>query len=180
MGEFTRWLLHEEQKEVFELFFASVYTLLFVALMALLLWPFGAAALALKLGKGLWVLWILLALTVLVGLVLRRVFRVDFDAHLDAYTIASLVASAALQTGWSAFAALAAREYAASASLWGAVVVYFVGLFSCHVAFVVVSAYYFGHLYKNVNLPLGAASFILFSLWPALARALYGWFFDLF
>lgn len=180
MGEFSRWLLHEDQKQVYELFFASVYTLVFTGVIALLLWPFGAARLALQLGKGFWILWVLLALTVLVALVMRRVFRVDFDQHLDAYVVASLVVSGALQTGWSAFAALVVRGQVADASLWSAIVVYFVGLFSCHVAFVAISAYYFGHIYKNVNLPLGAASFILFSIWPALGRALFGWFFDLF
>jgi hypothetical protein len=43
-----------------------------------------------------------------------------------------------------------------------------------------VGAFYQGTLYKMVNGPLALISYILFAEWPALARAIYGWFFSVF
>ena len=51
---------------------------------------------------------------------------------------------------------------------------------SCYVASVAVGVYYMGTLYRMVNSALAILSFILFSLWPRAASAIYGWFFDLF
>jgi hypothetical protein len=50
---------------------------------------------------------------------------------------------------------------------------------SCYVAAVIVGAYYTGGLYRMVNLALAILSFVVFTIWPALGNAIYGWFFDL-
>jgi hypothetical protein len=57
---------------------------------------------------------------------------------------------------------------------------YTVGVVSCYVAAVIVGAYYTGGLYRMVNSALAILSFSLFSVWPAVGLAIYGWFFDLF
>ncbi len=180
MGEFSKWLLHEEQKELFELLFALALNVVFLALVALLLWPLGKAALAWRLLKAYWLFWILLSNTSLLLYRLQSWFRVDMYSHFNAYVISALVVSGFLQAGWSAFAALTARDYAADASLWVAFALYVVGFISCQVACAALAPYYGGQIYRYVNVILAAAAFVLFALLPAAARALYGWFFGLF
>jgi hypothetical protein len=82
--------------------------------------------------------------------------------------------------GWSAFAALTVHISVAGAPRWIALILYFVGVLSCLVAFYVVSAFYQGHIYRMISLPLTLISFIVFSVWPASARVLFGWFFNRF
>ena len=180
MGEFSRWLLHEDQKEVFNYLFAVVLNAVFLGVVALLLWPLGRAAAALSLFKGFWGFWTLLIITGSLTVLLQRLFRVDLDSRTDAYIISGLVVGGVIQAGWSAFAALVVRDAAAGASVWVALVLYLVGLLSCWVAFNAVSAFYVGSIYRMANLVIAAASFILFCLWPAAARVLFGWFFDFY
>ena len=180
MGEFAKWLMHDDQKELFEFLFAAVQSLLFVGLAALLLWPFGNAALALRFAKGGVVLWVVLCVTFFALALVHRKLRVDIYSHPDAYVNSSAALGAFLQAGWSAFAALAVRDFTSHANVWPAVVLYFVGLLSCYAAFNVVSAFYTGHVYKFINLAVAVVSYALFCVWPAAARAAYGWFLRLF
>jgi hypothetical protein len=180
MGEFSKWLLHDDQKELFDYLFANVQNVAFLALAALLLWPLGQSATAWRLTKGYWLFWIVMSLTAAALVLFRRVFRVGLDERLDAYVISALVVSGFLQVGWSAFAALVVRDPASGAPVLTAVVLYLVGLLSCWVAYNIVSAFYMGSIYRLVNLCLAAAAFVLFSVWPAAGRALYGWFFGTF
>jgi len=174
-----RWLMADEQKELFEHVWAVFLNAVFLGLAALALWPLGRVGFALTLGKGYWVFWCALYLTAVFVVLFQRIFRVDMYSHFDAYVISGLAAAAPLQAGWSAFAALAVRDAAGDSSLAVAAVLYFVGLLSCWVAFGIVSTLYGGSIYKTINLPLAVVSFALFALWPAAGRALYGWFFDL-
>lgn len=180
MGAFAQWLLHEEQKELFDQLFADAMTLVFLGLAALVLWPLGRATLAWQLATGYGVFWVVVTSSILLLALYRRVFRVDIDDNLDAYAIPAIVLSGIIQAGWSAFAALTMRGAAGGAGLWAAVALYAVGFVSSYIAFGIVSSYYNGRLYRTINLPLSAASFLLFCLWPAAGRVLYGWFFDLF
>lgn len=180
MGEFAKWLMRDEQKELYEFLFAAVLNLVFLALAALVLWPLGDAALALRFGKGGLVLWAVLFVTFIVLAFVQRKFDLSLYSHANAYVISSAAVGAFLQAGWSAFAALAVRDYASAASLWHAVALYFVGLLSCYVAFNVVSAFYTGHIYKFVNVAVAIVGFALFCIWPAAASAAYGWFFRIF
>ena len=180
MGEFAKWLMHEDQKELFEFLFAAAQHLVFVALAALALWPLGDAALALRLAKGGVVLWLALFVTFVALAFVHRRLRVDIYSHADAYVISSAAVGAVMQAGWSAFAALAARDSAAGAGAWHAAILYFGGLVSCYVAFNVVSAFYTGHVYKFINLAVAFVAYAVFCVWPAAARAAYGWFFRLF
>lgn len=180
MGEFSKWLLHEDRKELFDYLFAVAQNVVFLALAALLLWPLGKAATALGLARGYWGFWTVLILTSALVAILQRLLRVDMYSHPDAYVISGLAVGGVVQSGWSAFAALTVRGSAAGAPLWLAAVLYFVGLLSCWVAFNVVAAYYVGSIYRMTNLILAPASFALFCVWPAAGRALYGWFFDFY
>lgn len=180
MGDFEKWLMRDEQKELYEFLFAAAQNLLFVALAALMLWPLGDAALALRFMKGGLVLWVVLFVTFFALSFTQRKLRVDIHSHPDAYVNSTAAVGALTQAGWSAFAALAVRDFATTANAWPAVILYFVGLLSCYVAFNVVSAFYTGHVYKFINLPLALVAYALFCLWPAAASALYGWFLRLF
>ena len=179
MGEFSKWLLHEDQKEFFDYVFAVVLNICFLVLTTLVLWPLGRATFALSLAKGYWVFWTVVIITSTVLVLIQRFFRIDLDSHFDAYVISGLVLSGFLQLGWSAFVALAVRNSITNMSVWMAVVVIAVGVISCYVAAVIVGAFYVGGLYRLMSLFLGILSFIVFTIWPAAGVAIYGWFFDL-
>jgi hypothetical protein len=110
MGQFSKWLLHEDQKEWFDYLFALVLNIVFLALTALLLWPLGEATVALRLAKGYWVFWTVVIAASMVMVLAQRIFRMDLYERFDAYVISGLALSAFLQLGWSAFAALVIRS----------------------------------------------------------------------
>lgn len=179
MGQFVSWLLRDEQRELFELLYAYVLNVVFLGLTALLLWPLGKGWLALSLAKGYWMFWIVLYVTALFLLLFRKIFRIDLETRLDAYVISAVVVGGLLQAGWSAFAALTARDFLADASVWVAAAIYFFGLLSCFVSVAIVSTQFTGQLYRPLNLGIAAGAFALFALWPWAARATYGWAIDL-
>lgn len=180
MGEFSRWLLHEDQRETFDHLFAGILNLLFLICVTMLFWWFGKISFSIHLLKGYWILWILLPATAFLLVVFRRIFRIDMYSHFDVYVISALIVSGLLQTGWSAFAALTVKDSVSGSPTWLVVVTYACGVGSCYVTLTLISAYYSGSIYRHVNALLGLISFIVFTMWPAAARFAYGWFFDLF
>ena len=180
MGQFAKWLLHEDQKEFFDYLFAIALNAVFLVLIALLLWPLGKATMALSLAKGYWIFWTAVIVTASVLAMLQRIFRMNLDDHFDAYVITGLIFSGFVQVGWSAFAAPVIHNFVAGAPIWIAIILYAAGVLSCWVATVIVAAFYMGSLYRTVNPILAIVSFIVFSVWPAAWSAIYRWFFDLF
>ena len=180
MGEFSKWLLHEDRKELFDYLFAIVLNIVFLALIALLLWPLGKATVAWRFTKGYWYFWAVLIVTSSLVVVAQRIFRMDLYSRYDAYVISALTMSGIQQVGWSAFAALVISSAVAGTPIWMMIILYGVGLFSSWVATVIVSVFYMGTIYRMVNLALAILSFIVFSFWPHAGGALYGWFFNLF
>ena len=182
MGELSKWLMHEDRKELFDFLFAAALSLVFVALAALALWPLGDARLALRFAKGGLVFWLVLFVTAVLLARVQKKLDWALYSHADAYVISGVVAGAFLQAGWSAFAALAVRDADAAAQhAWpSTALLYFAGLLSCLVALQAVNAFYTGHIYRFANLAVAALSFALFGAWPAAARAAYGWFFRIF
>lgn len=180
MREISKWLMHEDQKDLFELLLASTLNLLFLALIALLLWPLGSLMLAVRLAKGHGILWVVIFVTAVLVRRIQRLFRVNLYDHPNAYVLSNLFVSCLLQAGWSAFAALTVHRFVAGVSVWVVVLLYVVVVLSCLVAFLAVTSFYQGQIYKLVVLPLGLASLIVFRVWPAMGHAIYGWFFALF
>ena len=178
MGEFGKWLMHEDQKDLWEILFASLLNIVFLLLIALLLWPLGSPGLAWRLAKGYSVLWGVVYLAAMLVNRIQDYFRVNIYDHADAFVYSNLTVSCILQIGWSAFAALIVHSFVAGASLWIAAILYLVGVLSCLVAFYVVSAFYQGHIYRFISLPFALVAYIVFSVWPASGRVLFGWFFD--
>jgi hypothetical protein len=179
MGQFAKWLLHEDQKELFDYLFAIVFNLVFVVVAALLLWPLGKTTMVFSLAEGYWIFWTLLIVTASGLVLVQRIFRMDLYSHFDAYVISGLLVSGFVQVGWSAFAAPVVLKAISGTPVWLMVLLYAIGVISCYVASVVVAAFYVGSLYRMANLALAMVSFIVFSLWPAAGRTIYGWFFDL-
>jgi hypothetical protein len=179
MREFSKWLLHEDQKEFFDYLFAIVLNAAFLALIALLLWPMGRAAMALQLAKGYWIFWTAVIVTACVLALLQRIFRLNLYDRFEAYVITGLIFSGFVQVGWSAFIAPVVHEFAAGAPIWMTIILYAVGVFSCWIACVIVAAFYMGSIYRLVNLALAALSFIVFSVWPNAGGTIYSWFFKL-
>jgi len=180
MGEFSKWLLHEDQKEFFDYLIAIVLNVVFLALTALLLWPLGGAKIALRLAKGYWIFWAVLIVTASLLVLVQRIFRMDLYSRFNAYVISGFVLSGFLQVGWSAFAALVMDNSVSGAPIWKKIILYTIGGVSSYVASVIMAAFYTGSLYRMVNLMVAIVSFIVFSVWPAAGGAIYGWFFNLF
>ena len=76
MGQFARWLLHENQKELFDYLFAIALNAVFLGLVALLLWALGKAAMALSFAKGYWIFWTAVIATACGRVSLVQEFRV--------------------------------------------------------------------------------------------------------
>jgi hypothetical protein len=180
MGDLIKWLMNDEQKDLFEVVFASALNIAFLALAALLLWPLGRPVLAFRLAKGYGVLWVVICVIAILVNRIQKLFRVNLYDHANAYVNSNLAVTCFLQAGWAAFAALTVQGFVAGAPNWFVVVLYSVGGLSCLIAFFAVTSFYQGHIYKLISLPLALVSFIVFSVWPASGRAVYGWFFNLF
>lgn len=180
MGQFSKWLLHEDQKEFFDYLFAIVLNAVFLILIALLLWPLGRAGMAWRLTKAYWVFWTaVIAVSCLLALA-QRIFKMDLYSRGDAYIITGLAVSAFLQVGWSAYAAPVIHASTTGTSVVVMIILYVVGGVSAYVAAVIVGAFYMGGLYRLVNSALAILSFAVFSVWPAAGGAMYGWFFSIF
>lgn len=180
MWRTLKHLLDRASTEAWQVIVAVALCLVFPALAALALWPAGEAGVGLRLFKGLWVYWLVVPVVFVAAAWAYRRLRVDLYSHPDAYVVSNVVVSGLLMLGWSAFAALVAREAAAGAGLWLAGGLYLTGLLSCVVACQVVGSFYSGHVYKFASLLAGCAGFALFAAWPAAGRAAFGRFFNLF
>jgi hypothetical protein len=180
MGQFSKWLLHEDQKELFDYLFAIVLNIIFLALTALLLWPLGRTTIAFRFAKGYWIFWTGLIVTACLLVLAQRIFRMDLYSRSNAYVISGLAVSGFVQVGWSAFAAPLLHNSLTGVPVWGIIIMYTIGFVSCWVASVIVAAFYMGSIYRFVNLILAIVSFIVFSIWPTAGETLYGWFFKLF
>ncbi len=154
--------------------------LIFVALAALLLWPLGKTALALSLAKGYGILWVATVVTAAPLYFIQRLFRIDVYSHFDAYLISNILHGVFLLAGWSAFAALSVRSFVDGVPLRVAAILWLVGFLSSFMAFSVLTSFYSGIAYKLFNAPLALISFLVFAVWTASGRALYGWFFNFF
>jgi hypothetical protein len=172
--------LDRASAEVWQTIVAVALCLLFPALVALALWPAGRGAMGLRLLKGFCVLWLVVLVAHSLLVAVQKRLRVDLYSHPDAFAVSNILVSGVLMTGWTAFAALAARDSAAGAGLWLAGGLYFVGFLSGVVACQVLGSFYGGHVYKFACLLLACSTFPAFAAWPSAARAVFGKFFDLF
>lgn len=180
MEAISKWLLHEDQKDWFEILFAIVLNIVFLGLATLILLAFDRLSLALLFAKGYGVLWLLLFGTVIILTQIHRFFRINLYDHSDAFVISNLVMSCLLQIGWAAFAAQAVQNFTPGMSMWVVGISYTITFLSCLIAFFAVSSFYQGTIYRLISLPITIISFSVFSLWPASGRWLFGWFFELF
>lgn len=174
------WLIQDEQKELWEFLVALGMNLLFLGVIALLLWPLGSLGLAWTLAKGYSLLWLIIFITAILLNGTQRFFRMNMYDRANAYFFSTLVVSCLLQIGWSAFAALTITGFVAGLPFWQVVILYVTGFLSGLIAFWNVSSLYSGQLYRLISLPLTLLSFLVFSLWPAGAHLTYGWLFELF
>ena len=174
MKAFIDWLLHDDRNELFGYVFAVALNVVFLGVAALVLWPLERAAMALELAKGYWIFWAALVVTTAALVFVRRLLRVDIDSHANVYVISALVVSGLIQIAWSAFAAVTVDAFVAAAPGLIAALLYIVGALACYVTYVAVSAFYMGTLYRMVNLGVALSSYIVFSVWPAAARTIYG------
>ena len=175
MGDLIRWLLHDDQNDLFNYLFAVVLNVVFLGLAALLLWPLDRTAMVLELARGYLIFWIVLGLTGGLVYCVRRLLRVDIDSHFDAYVISALMVSGLIQAAWSPYAAITVDAFIPAASVWTSAILHGVGVLACYIAYVAVSAFYMGSLYRFVNLGVALLSYIVFAVWPATGQTIYFW-----
>jgi hypothetical protein len=144
-------------------------------LAALALWPAGSARVGLSLLKGFGLFWVVVFVVYALAAWVQRRLRVDLYSHPDAFVGSNLLISGILMLGWTAFAALVIHDAAAVAGLWLKGLLYLLGLLSGVVACQVLGSFYSGQIYKLACLLVAVAGFILFALWPAAPRAVFGW-----
>lgn len=180
MWHTLRFMLDRASAQAWQVIAAVALCLLLPALAALALWPAGMAGMGLRLLKGFVLFWVVVAVVFVVAAWLQRRLRVDLHSHPDAFVVSNLLVGGVLMLGWTAFAALLMRDAAALAGWWAACVLYVLGLLSGVVACQVLGSFYSGQVYKFACLLVACAGFVLFAVWPAAARAAFGWFFGLF
>ena len=173
-------LLDRASAEAWQVIVAVALCLLLPGLVALALWPAGRAGVGLRLFKGFWVYWVVVAVVSVSAAWVQRRLRVDLYSHPDAFVVSNLLVSGTLMLGWTAFAALLTRDAAAAASLGVACGLYLLGLLSGVVACQVLGSFYSGQVYRFACLLVACAGFLLFAVWPAAGRAAFGRLFGLF
>jgi len=146
---------------------------------ALILWPFGKAALCGHLGKGYPLYVVALMLAMLVSIIVQKVFRLESDPPRDPFVTANIVISAFVQAGWAAFVALAVRSFTPEASLFAMSALHLVGFIGSYITTATTGAFFQGSVYKTIDTLVAAVAYILFAFWPGAAHAIYGWFFAL-
>jgi hypothetical protein len=152
--------------------------LAFLTIAGLVLWLVGHGALAWQFAKGYVLLWgLLLVLSPILNLI-QRMFRLNLYDNGNVFVASNLLVSGVLVLGWSAFAALAVQG--AGAAGWIVGLLYVVGFLASYIGEQVVGAIFTGTIYQLANLVLALLGFVMFALWPAVARALFGWFLNLF
>jgi hypothetical protein len=173
-------LIQDAPIEALDFIVIFVFNVIFLGLVALALWPLGMSPLAVRLAKAYAVLWGAVSFAHTALTMIQSILRLNIYDNYDAFVYSNISVGAVLLPCWSAFAALEVRVFVEGASFWTAALLYFVGFLASFVAWKVVCTFYRGYLYQVVKLPIALVSFVLFALWPASGRALYGWFFDLF
>ena len=165
MGAISKWLLHEDQTHLFDLLFAAVVNLVFLGVVSCFLWAADNFSYAIRIGRAFCLLW---GVTILAHFFLVRIhefFKVNIYDHGNAFLISNLFVSCALQVGWAVFAAWSLQRVTFSASMAMTATWYVIGFISCLVTFYAVSAFFPGHFYKFVSLPLALIVFIVTSVW---------------
>jgi hypothetical protein len=165
MGAISNWLTHDDQNDLFEVLVAGTLNVVFLSVIALLLWLIGSPGLAFDLAKGCGLLWIVIFVSTALLRVAHHLLRVNIYDHGNAYVISNLVVSCLLQIAWSIFAGVTVHRFIMGTSFWVGVTLYGIGVVSCLVAFFAVSAFFQGHIYKLISLPLALVVFIGFSVW---------------
>jgi hypothetical protein len=165
MGAISKWLTHDDQKDLVEVLIAVTLNVIFVALITLLLWPLDRTSLALDLAKGYGLLWMGIGVSAALLNFAYRLFRVNIYDRANAYVISNLAVSCLLQAAWADFAAAVVHRFIPGATIVVVVVLYGSGVLSCLIAFFAVSSFFQGHIYKLVSLPLALVIFIIVSVW---------------
>ena len=165
MGVFTKWLLHENQKDLFEVLFAIGLTLVFLLVTTVIFLSLGKPSFVLQIGRGYLLLWGLLLFVVGVTNRVHDYFKINIYDHANVFLVSNLLASCGLQIAWAIFVALSVHRFCSTASLLVTIVINGMALLSSLVRFYVVSAFYQGHLYRFVSLPLALLTFGATSGW---------------
>jgi hypothetical protein len=166
----------DAQEEAANLLIVAGINVAFLLVAGLVLWLTGYGALAWQFTKGYGLLWLLLFVLSPILNLIQRAFRLNMYDNGNVFVASNLLVSGVLVLGWSAFAALAVQG--AGAAGWVVGLLYVIGFLASYIAEQVVTVIFNGTIYQMANLALALVSFIVFSIWPAGAHFLFGWFLD--
>lgn len=165
-----------EQRELAEqVRWNLIWNFIVLAVLAVLFLPLRRWDLLWQITRGYGYLWAALMIGGGLTYRLQRLLRIRDDPPSDAYLLTNTFVGVVLLVAWGGYSALLVGASAAGAPVWVAAILYVGGVLAAHAAFSVVSAIYPGSFYRYVNAPVALAAFILFAVWPAAARALFGW-----
>jgi hypothetical protein len=168
-------MLQTTRQEAEDIRWDITWNVIVLAVCAALLLPLGRWALLARMIGALGVLLLaLIAGTGILGRVLRAL-RVEDDPPSDAFLLANTAFGVLLLAAWAGYVALLVRESTAGAPVWVAALACAAGFLASHAAFTTVSMVYRGSFYRVANVVTALGGYLLFSAWPAAARAVFGW-----
>jgi hypothetical protein len=178
MGKLIDWLLEDNQEDLWDFLVALALNGVFLGVSALLLWPLDRLTLIASLAKGLGFLMLAtIMLAFLLGL-FQRLLRLNIYQRSSAYIASTLLTSSLLLAGWAAYSRFAIDGSLAGATFWPGAALTLIGLLACLGGYYLVAAFFAGQIYQLLGLPFTLACFLVFSIWPTLARLLFGWLID--
>ncbi|MCU0488516.1 MAG: hypothetical protein MUE67_06160 [Anaerolineales bacterium] len=178
MGKLIDWLLEDNQQDLWNFLVALALDGIFLGVIALLLWPLDQLTLIANLAKGLGLLLVATISLAFLLSVCQRLLGLNMYQRSGAYIASTLLTSSSLLMGWAAFTRLAIDGSLAGATFWAGAALYLIGLLACLGGYYLVAAFFAGQIYQLLGLPFILASYLVFSIWPTLARLLFGWLID--
>lgn len=152
-----------------------IWNVMVLVVAAVLLLPFGRALLLWELVRAFAVMWGVTLLASALMQFAQRALRVEEDPPSDAYVLSNLAVGVLLLATWTGYIALLLRASAEGAPTWMLAILLLIGLVVSHAGYGIVSCIYGGTIYRTVNLCVALGGFVLFAVWPAAARAAFGW-----
>jgi hypothetical protein len=169
--------MKDVHEDLFTIGIVLALNALFIFLTALVLWPLGYIGMAWSQAKGFGLLWVTTFVSIVLSNFIEQRFRVNLYDRPNTHLALNVLLSSALVCAWSAIAMNSFQTAIAASNppLWLNVVLHGIGLLACYAGFVVVTAFYRGTFFGLVGLGLTLLCFVVFTLWPTLARILGGW-----
>jgi hypothetical protein len=140
------------------------FTLAFLAVMALLLWPAGQLALAGQFALGFAVLWLATLAMSVFSKIVSRLFRMNVYDRANAYIAFHLVCSGALMLAWLAFTASTMHAALASFNIAAQIALVLAGALAVYLGQSTITLFYQGTIYALAVFALAVMGYGVFVI----------------